>query len=496
MNFKNFTKLWQVLLLAPFLFMMACEEDAVEPAEDAIASFQFEVDANDWKTVNFTNFSQNAVSQSWDFGDGGTSTAESPSYTYSEAGDYTVALTATNADGVSATKSELVTITDPDLALKRITGEVSKTWKLFREGTSMQLGPDATNPGGWWPGLTNDGSRPCLYNQTVTFGLDGSYVFDDGGMFWGEFGVFDGTDRHEVCFDPTAANMINKNGVDVSAWGSGTHAFTYDASLGTVTLSGMGAWIGIPKLTTTGEDPQPVNGITFNVSIVEETGYDVMTVTFNYGDGGLWTIVYVSYSDTTLEPDVVTEAAGFGSDLDDISPSALSRTFASADAADFVLLDTITSNSTIVYGVDDPADAAAAKVGQFNRTGEQFQELQFQTSPTKNDINFANLTTVTLDVYIPSTNDYTTLTKGVIIGVADKSATEQWWTDNREWVNDGTAIATDQWVTLTYNLDTPTAGAGTYTPYDRNDLDMIYIQIGGGNHTATGTFYIRNLSFQ
>lgn len=49
--------------------------------------------------VTFTNTSSGAISYSWDFGDGGTSTATDPTYTYTTPGLRTVVLTATNSDG-------------------------------------------------------------------------------------------------------------------------------------------------------------------------------------------------------------------------------------------------------------------------------------------------------------------------------------------------------------------------------------------------------------
>ncbi|MDD2797668.1 MAG: PKD domain-containing protein [Bacteroidales bacterium] len=59
------------------------------------------------KTVTFTNTSSNSTNYSWDFGDGtSASTATSPTHTYSTLGNFTVQLTATNANGsVSTSKS-------------------------------------------------------------------------------------------------------------------------------------------------------------------------------------------------------------------------------------------------------------------------------------------------------------------------------------------------------------------------------------------------------
>lgn len=58
-------------------------------------------------TVNFTNSSNGAVTYSWDFGDGSTSTATSPAHTYTAPGVYNVQLIATG----TCTSSSIDTIT-------------------------------------------------------------------------------------------------------------------------------------------------------------------------------------------------------------------------------------------------------------------------------------------------------------------------------------------------------------------------------------------------
>ncbi len=65
-----------------------------------VASVAFSYELTD-ATLSITNESIAAASYEWDFGDGSVvSTDEAPDYTYSADGDYTVTLTAYNADGI------------------------------------------------------------------------------------------------------------------------------------------------------------------------------------------------------------------------------------------------------------------------------------------------------------------------------------------------------------------------------------------------------------
>jgi gliding motility-associated-like protein len=62
--------------------------------------------------VNFTNGSTNAVSYSWDLGNGQTSTATDPATTYTATGSYLVVLVATNASGCTDTATIIIDVTE------------------------------------------------------------------------------------------------------------------------------------------------------------------------------------------------------------------------------------------------------------------------------------------------------------------------------------------------------------------------------------------------
>lgn len=112
--------------------------------------------------VTFNNTSSGATSYQWNFGDGGTSTAASPSHTYINSGSYTVTLIVSNASGctdtivqpafvniggltASFTKSTTTTCTNNTVTFTNtsVPGAGNSTW-YFGDGTSS-VGANATH---------------------------------------------------------------------------------------------------------------------------------------------------------------------------------------------------------------------------------------------------------------------------------------------------------------------------------------------------------------
>ena len=159
-------------------------------------------------------------------------------------------------------------------------GEVSSsplagTWSVAAEAGSIGVGP-ALGDISWWsiddPGVTQ---RACYFDDTYVFGADGSFQNVQGGDTWLETWQ-SGVD--DACGTPVAPHD-----------GSNPATYSYDSSAGTVTLNGVGAYLGLPKVTNDGELSDPADApssIVYDVTLSE--GNTVMTVDITIGGGTWW----------------------------------------------------------------------------------------------------------------------------------------------------------------------------------------------------------------
>ncbi|MEP0986802.1 PKD domain-containing protein [Ekhidna sp.] len=301
-----FKSIGLMMTFATMMFLTSCfSEDDIQDLLDPVASFQIEVSTDNFLEVSFTNFSLNADSYAWTFGDGGTSTETDPTYTYMEAGTFTVTLVASNTNGATSTFTDEVTITDPLAAQRALIGENGKVWQLVADNSTgvnpLQVGP--TDRSAVWFAIGDLCSRECIFDDTWTFNTDGTFTYENNGDYWYEGGLF--ANGSESCFEAIDANYVGPGGEDLTDWNSGTHPFTYDPTSTSLTING--GFIGLTKAGTDKDSyttPQP--SVTYNVAkLVEVEGAAdtlVLETDLTDDDGvvfGYWAFTLVSYANAS-----------------------------------------------------------------------------------------------------------------------------------------------------------------------------------------------------
>ncbi len=311
---NNLLKLkWPLLALLMVSIASGCGNDDEGPNPgDLIASFQYEVSPTNFLEVSFQNFSQNAASYSWDFGDGNSSTEENPTHTYAQTGDYTVVLTATDASGKTANREETINIQDPEATLTLLAGTTSKTWYLQREGIALGIGP-ALNDNQWWSfgGATPLGDRPCILDDAYTFHRDGTFEFNSNGTLFIDSegnGGWQGPTAAEGCYDESdPGTLMAATGEDLSAFGNGgSYTFDLDADQNLLTLNGLGAYIGLANKTSAGDNYIPISVKEYKIfNFVDGDVADSLQIAIvGDGDAFFWNFYLVSYDDPNDLPDI------------------------------------------------------------------------------------------------------------------------------------------------------------------------------------------------
>jgi PKD repeat protein len=186
-------------------------------------------------TVDFTDESTGGPSSwSWDFGDGGTSTAQNPSHTYEAAGTYTVALTATNACGADTeTKTDYITVTEPsgnEMHVHDIVVTRNSFWWFSRGLATVTIYDAGGSP---VPSATVYGSfsGPLSQNVSGSTNSSGQVSFTSNWTSGGGEWCFEVTDivKADWTYD-SAANVVTKACESGSVYGDNPEILAQDSA--------------------------------------------------------------------------------------------------------------------------------------------------------------------------------------------------------------------------------------------------------------------------
>jgi hypothetical protein len=159
-----------------------------------------------------------------------------------------------------------------------LNAQIEGTWKLADQAGALGVGPGLGDIS-WWSNQTADlTTRACLFDDSVKFDASGSFFNYMDGNTWLE--PWQGTDP-EACGAPIAPH----NGSNPATW-------SFNATTGELTLTGVGAHIGLAKVVNGAELGSPANApasITYMLTLSNNN--NTMTADISFGPG-YWRFIY------------------------------------------------------------------------------------------------------------------------------------------------------------------------------------------------------------
>jgi PKD repeat protein len=161
--------LFTVTLTATNPYGSDAASQSVSVGSAPTAAFSAPASACAGQPVSFSNHSQAALIYTWAFGDGGASTAISPTHVYTVGGVYTAVLTAANACGVDSLSASLSITLTPTAAF-------SYTPALPQPGQWVQFTDRSSDDPIAWNWDFGDGYQAALQHPQHAFSASGAYT--------------------------------------------------------------------------------------------------------------------------------------------------------------------------------------------------------------------------------------------------------------------------------------------------------------------------------
>ena len=158
------------------------------------------------------------------------------------------------------------------------------TWRVSPEAGALHVGPGDGST--WWASSLDDvTTRECYFDDEYVFNADGSFSNVLGTETWIE--AWQGI-AADGCGSPVSPH-------------DGSSAATYTYTDSTITLSGVGAYLGLPKVYNGGElgaanADSAIASRTYDIAL--SSGNDTMTVSISIGSG-IWTYKLVAAQPST-----------------------------------------------------------------------------------------------------------------------------------------------------------------------------------------------------
>ena len=175
-----------------------------------------------------------------------------------------------------------------------IGAQITGTWRLAPNNGSLAVGPNKGD-GSWWSSSMADVAiRSCLFDDSIKFDANGTMTHYMDGSTWVEGWQGAASDG---CNTPVTPHDGTTNA---------PYTYSYNSTTGQITVNGIGAHLGLSKVTNNGEissSTSAPSSITYDVSLSSNS--DTMNVDINFGTGW-WHFTYVKTNIWTIANPNVT----------------------------------------------------------------------------------------------------------------------------------------------------------------------------------------------
>ena len=156
--------------------------------------------------------------------------------------------------------------------------QMEGTWKLANQAGALGVGPNLGDIS-WWSNQTGDlTTRACLFDDSVTFNANGSFMTYQDNSTWLE--AWQGA-APDGCGAPVAPH----NGSNPATW-------AYNSATSELTVNGVGAFLGLAKVINGAELASPAGAaasITYLITF--QNGGNTFIADISFG-GGFWRFIY------------------------------------------------------------------------------------------------------------------------------------------------------------------------------------------------------------
>jgi len=168
-----------------------------------------------------------------------------------------------------------------------VNSPLTGTWQVASEPGSLAVGPNQGSSQWFSIDAVGVNDRACYFDDTYVFGSDGSFSNVLGEQTWIE--------GWQAGFDGCGAPVAPHDGTNPAT-------YSFDESSGLLTISGLGAYIGLPKAINSGEIDNPANAassITYIVDLVDDS---TAIIDIEAGSGVWWRYKLVRIANPPSSP--------------------------------------------------------------------------------------------------------------------------------------------------------------------------------------------------